>query len=271
MTRTKSAAPGSRRWLIPATTFALLVLGTIAITTALTLWLTQDDDGDRSAASPGVSFGTRTPTSAPSIGSIPSVDGTTGNGPVSELADPAWVTRTAVATGIPERALTAYAGAAISANAAKPECGIGWNTLAAIGLVESEHAGLDKARLADDGTVAPPIIGVALDGDGVAKVADTDSGKLDDDPTWDHAVGPMQFLPATWAEHAADGNGDGTPDIHNLDDAALTAALYLCSSGGDLTQPDNWIAAVSAYNTGAAYNTRVAEAATAYATAAEAL
>lgn len=45
------------------------------------------------------------------------------------------------------------------------------------------------------------------------------------------ATGPMQFMPATFAYYALDGNGDGTKDIHNLDDAMLTAGRYLAAGG----------------------------------------
>ena len=51
-------------------------------------------------------------------------------------------------------------------------------------------------------------------------------------PDLDRAVGPMQFLPASWARYGADGNGDGVRDPHQLDDAALAAAAYLCAGPG---------------------------------------
>ena len=46
------------------------------------------------------------------------------------------------------------------------------------------------------------------------------------------ALGPMQFLPATWLEYRADANGDGRADVHSLPDAALAAARMLCANGG---------------------------------------
>jgi membrane-bound lytic murein transglycosylase B len=183
---------------------------------------------------------------------------------VAALADADWLASTAAALAIPERALAAYAGAALAAGDLAPDCHLGWNTLAAIGLVESEHGAFGGAILAADGLVSPPIIGAALTGSTTAQVADTDKGVWDGDPTWDRALGPMQILPATWAAHARDGNGDGRLDVHQLDDAALTAALYLCSGGRDLSAEADWIAAIAAYNPGADYNNRVAEAALAY-------
>lgn len=89
----------------------------------------------------------------------------------------------------------------------------------------------------------------ALTGAGkTARVVDTDGGVLDGDTVWDHAVGPMQFLPSTWRAHAHDGNRDGVEDPNNIDDAALAPADYLCQAGGDLGAPEQWIAAITAYN-----------------------
>jgi hypothetical protein len=45
------------------------------------------------------------------------------------------------------------------------------------------------------------------------------------------AVGPMQFLPSTFAEYGVDGDGDGVADIHNPADAVYSAARYLCLWG----------------------------------------
>ena len=46
------------------------------------------------------------------------------------------------------------------------------------------------------------------------------------------AVGPMQFLPATWEAYGADGDGDGVSDIMNPIDAVHGAARLLCANGG---------------------------------------
>nr|WP_277606089.1 lytic murein transglycosylase [Glycomyces sp. L485] len=58
----------------------------------------------------------------------------------------------------------------------------------------------------------------------------------------------MQFLPSTWENWSADGNGDGVSDPHNIDDATTAAADYLCHDGRDLTDPADWYAAVHSYN-----------------------
>jgi membrane-bound lytic murein transglycosylase B len=257
-----SPRPGSMRWLLPAATLVLLVLATAVISVALTVALTDSD-------SPGAPRGATPTTSTSELpalsGDAPTSSSAGTSAGVTELVDAAWVARTATAAGIPERALAAYAGASIAVARTHPDCGLGWNTLAAIGLVESEHGSIGDASLRASGTTRPPIIGVALDGTGVAAVRDTDRGLLDEDATWDRAVGPMQFIPTTWSAHATDGNGDGDPDIHHMDDAAMTAAVYLCGTRSDLTGADAWIAAVSAYNPDPSYNAEVAAAARAYA------
>jgi soluble lytic murein transglycosylase-like protein len=50
------------------------------------------------------------------------------------------------------------------------------------------------------------------------------------------ATGPMQFMPATFNHYALDGNHDGVKDIHNIDDAMLTAGRYLAAGGADKGQ-----------------------------------
>ncbi|MGO2749689.1 MAG: lytic transglycosylase domain-containing protein [Pseudoclavibacter sp.] len=179
--------------------------------------------------------------------------------PVAELPSPTWVQATSESTGIPVRALSAYAGAAIRVSETRPECGIGWNTLAGIGAVESKHGTYGGSQVLDSGQVEPPIIGVPLDGSaGFLAIPDTDGGALDGDTQWDRAVGPMQFIPETWAKYGQDANFDGVADPHHIDDAVQTAAAYLCERGGDLTTDDGWNAAVSAYNLPAEYAREVA-------------
>ncbi|MGK5555352.1 lytic murein transglycosylase [Actinomadura kijaniata] len=45
------------------------------------------------------------------------------------------------------------------------------------------------------------------------------------------ALGPMQFMPATWKSYGVDGDGDGRADIMNPYDAVPAAAKYLCANG----------------------------------------
>jgi soluble lytic murein transglycosylase-like protein len=46
------------------------------------------------------------------------------------------------------------------------------------------------------------------------------------------AVGPMQFLPETWATYATDGDRDGRADVMNPIDSMHGAARFLCTHGG---------------------------------------
>ena len=86
-----------------------------------------------------------------------------------------------------------------------------------------------------DGRTSIRIIGVPLDGTNkTLRIPDTDKGALDDDPVYDRAVGPLQFIPETWAQFKRDGNGDGNRDPHNIYDAALGTGAYLCARAGTL-------------------------------------
>jgi membrane-bound lytic murein transglycosylase B len=185
----------------------------------------------------------------------------------------AWAERISEKTQIPARSLVAYANAEIATKQTDPGCGITWATLAGVGRVESHHGRYNGTRIGADGMVTPPIVGVPLDGSpGVRAVPDTDGGRLDGDTQWDRAVGAMQFLPTTWARWGVRASGDGaTPDPQNMDDAALSAATYLCARGGDLASAEGWWKAVLAYNQSVAYGRDVFSGADAYAKAAATL
>lgn len=168
-----------------------------------------------------------------------------------------WVRQTARETGIPERALTAYVQAAAWVERNEPGCAVEWNTLAAIGKVETNHGRHHGSSIGRDGRVRPLVFGPELNGEGFMLVRDTDGGALDQDKEFDRAVGPMQFIPETWRLYATDGNGDGKLDPQNIDDAAVTAARYLCAGGKDLGTARNWTLAVLHYNGSDAYVTEV--------------
>ncbi len=182
---------------------------------------------------------------------------TTTTVPVSEVTD----------LGIPAVALQAYRSAMASMHEADPGCRIDWSLIAGIGRVESDHGRYGGRRPTIDGSVQPPILGIPLDGrPGVALIRDTDGGRLDFDTTYDRAVGPMQFIPGTWSAFPdADGDGNGIVDPHNLNDAALATASYLCSGPGDLSQETGQRSAVFRYNHSESYVDLVLAHAQAYA------
>jgi membrane-bound lytic murein transglycosylase B len=180
----------------------------------------------------------------------------------------AWSASAAQRSGVPARALRAYAAAELAQREQTPACRLSWSTLAGIGRVESDHGRFGGAGVDADGVARPRIIGLPLDGSpGVREIRDTDGGRLDGDTTYDRAVGPMQFLPGTWARYGADGNGDGVRDPHQLDDAALAAARYLCADGRDTASGEGWWDGVLTYNRSVDYARLVWAAADRYATA----
>jgi membrane-bound lytic murein transglycosylase B len=178
----------------------------------------------------------------------------------------AWADRFSAVTDIPARTLVAYVNAEQATNRAVPGCNITWTTLAGIGRVESHHGHYAGSRVNPDGDLTKPIIGIPLDGSpGVKAIPDTDGGRLDGDTRWDRAVGPMQFLPTTWARWSQRATADGVPaDPQNIDDATLTAARYLCASGGDLATGEGWWKAVLTYNRSTRYGRDVYSGADAY-------
>jgi cell wall-associated NlpC family hydrolase len=96
--------------------------------------------------------------------------------------------------------------------------GIGWNILAAIGKIESDHG---RAQLR-----------------GVRSGANRAG-----------AMGPMQFLSATWAAYGVDGDRNGSTDVYDPADAVPAAARYLAAHGAPRRLP----AAIHAYNHSADY------------------
>ncbi|HEV7205380.1 MAG TPA: lytic murein transglycosylase [Jatrophihabitans sp.] len=156
-------------------------------------------------------------------------------------------------SGIPVTALTAYKQAAVREAARRPACGLVWPLLAGIGRVESDHGRFAGALLHTDGYSTPRIVGIPLNGHGTALILDTDHGRLDGDTVYDRAVGPMQFIPSTWAGWGVDANHDGRADPNNIFDAAAAAADYLCAAGRDLHTYAGQVQAVRSYNDSDAY------------------
>jgi cell wall-associated NlpC family hydrolase len=175
---------------------------------------------------------------------------------------------TAAAQGVPAKVdgidavmLAAYGRAAQQVTTLRPKCaGMRWSVIAGIGEVESTHAA--GHTIAPNGDITPPIIGPRLDGSGTGgnttPVYDTDHGRYDGDTVYDRAVGPMQFLPSTWADIGQDGNGDGIKNPNNAFDAALTTAVYLCGTGtSDLSNDTQLRQAILRYNHSSEYADKV--------------
>ena len=172
---------------------------------------------------------------------------------------PAVVVSSPGSLGIPAIALSAYRSAEQMMAAVDPGCGVSWNLLAGIGRIESLHAngGATDAR----GTAVPPIYGPALDGTLPGNEIIVASRSVDR-VTYARALGPMQFLPATWARYASEGHAD----VQNVFDASLAAARYLCSGGLNLRDPGQVMSAILRYNNSIAYARNVLGWAAAYAT-----
>jgi membrane-bound lytic murein transglycosylase B len=207
------------------------------------------------SAGPAWSFGTEpeptpeerplvlTPEDAPAAGlPVETDEAASGDSPSDSASSPvdeavddidAWA-RSLGHLGIPERALVAYGRAELISGARNPGCGLSWTTLAGIGATETNHGTTGGNRITADGTTLTPIVG----------------------PEYNEQ-GPMQFLETTWENWAADGNGDGVEDPHNIDDATVAAADYLCAGGRDLSDPADWYDAVHSYNPVEAYVQKV--------------
>ena len=141
-------------------------------------------------------------------------------------------------------ALSAYRNAERMMAAASPGCGISWNLLAGIGRLESMPAngGATDSR----GTPVNPIYGPALDGT-LPGNETIELSRSTERVTYARALGPMQFLPGTWARYASDGDGDGKADIMSPYDAVPSAASYLCRFGAN-RGPEGLYDAIFAYN-----------------------
>ncbi|RJS45304.1 lytic transglycosylase domain-containing protein [Nocardioides cavernaquae] len=181
--------------------------------------------------------------------------------------DPRWVARSASGAGIPAPAVRAYARAELLLHQSSPSCHLAWTTLAGIGYIESRHGTIGSRSLGEDGRSSTPILGPALNGEGAfaAIPASAMSAQWHGDAAWDHAVGPLQFIPSTWARWTSDADGDGIGDPNDLDDAAYAAGRYLCADGHDLGSGAGWGAAIFSYNHSTEYVDSVFSAASAYA------
>ena len=175
---------------------------------------------------------------------------------------PTLVVYTPGALGIPTVALTAYRNAERMLASSEPGCGISWDLLAGIGA-SSRATPRRRHR-------CPRHRGPAdLRTDPGRHTARQRGGRAERAPgrvSYARAMGPMQFLPGTWARYASDGDGDGTADPQNLYDATLAAARYLCSGGLNLRDQPQVLASILRYNNSMPYAQNVLGWAAAYVT-----
>jgi membrane-bound lytic murein transglycosylase B len=170
-------------------------------------------------------------------------------------------------TELPLVVLDAYYKAAQRLAGDRPECGISWWGLAGIGYIESGHGTFGGAVVLPNGDLTRPIIGIPLNGtNNTAVIGDSDGGFYDGDPSFDRAVGPMQFIPQTWESWKRDGNDDGRFDPQNIYDAAYAAAAYTCA-GGPMRSDEDLRRGYFSYNHDAGYVEVVLARAKSYASA----
>jgi hypothetical protein len=193
------------------------------------------------------------------------VPGVVGHG-VDPGEQPTQVVSGLSRNGIPNAALKAYSRAQQVLAQADPGCHLPWTLVAAIGRVESNHGRFGGNVLNSLGVATPGIFGPRLDGSsGTARISDSDAGSFDGDGAFDRAVGPMQFIPGTWRVMGVDGDGDGVRNPQDIDDAAMSTGVYLCSGKTDLSDAGDLNAAVLRYNHSQQYVDLVVSIAKAYA------
>lgn len=180
---------------------------------------------------------------------------------------PRWIAATSRATDISPVAMRAYARATLRLKDEQPECRLGWTTLAGIGWIETRNGRYGGAHLRADGVTSERILGPALNGrNGTRAIPSTkESRRWHGNVRWDHAVGPMQFIPSTWAIWGTDADRDGSVNPNDIDDAALAAARYLCEGDRDLRTDRGWSEAVHTYNNSERYMRNVLSVADNYA------
>lgn len=163
--------------------------------------------------------------------------------------------------------IDAYFRASIQMAERRPGCGISWDQLAGVGLIESRHGSYGGNTVGFDGRTSGEILGPVLDGDPFAAIPDSEGGALDGNTEWDRAVGPMQFIPTSWQIYGLDGNADGLKDPHNLYDAAYAAAEHLCRGYSGIQGDAVYRRALLGYNRSAVYGSDVMAARRGYAAA----
>ncbi|MFG2717789.1 lytic transglycosylase domain-containing protein [Streptomyces sp. NPDC048416] len=247
------ALPGGKRFRrgFTGTAVAALAMAALTASQAPGLLRTGPQGQDGPAAAPPATVRADPPSDGsyhaelpPPVTPVP--PRTASAPPTVAVIDPVWTQE-----GIPATVLAAYQRAQTRLERTEPRCHLSWQLLAALGKVESGHAG--GGRVDAHGTTLTPILGPALNGTGFARISDTDHGALDGDADYDRAVGPMQFIPSTWSTWGQDGNDDGRKDPNNVFDSALAAGGYLCADARNLAVPADLERAVLSYNHSADY------------------
>ncbi len=224
---------------------ALLPLAVLSAAWTASL-ATAGSDASAGAAQQTLPDGTRVPAQAVRVPASVTAPHTLTRGLRSQTRR---VVSIASASGIPAVALAAYQRAVTVIGDADRDCHLPWQLVAAIGRVESDHGRANGSTLTDAGIAHPGIYGPALDGrHGATTIRDTDAGHYDHDARFDRAVGPMQFIPSTWAIVGVDGDDDGQRNPQDIYDAALASAVYLCAGTDDLATTAGQNAAVFRYN-----------------------
>ncbi|MER5957837.1 lytic transglycosylase domain-containing protein [Streptomyces sp. NPDC056210] len=239
------AALFGKRLRRSAMTTAVAAAAVAALSASQAPGFTDTQNGRQSAADAAPSPGDSATGNSPYYTDLPDLNSPTAP-PSTGPGSPGGTGTGANESGIPATVLDAYKKAEAELAATKPGCNLPWQLLAAIGKVESGQA--RGGNVDANGTTLKRILGPPLDGNGFARITDTDNGAYDNDTTHDRAVGPMQFIPSTWEWSGRDGNGDGKKDPNNIYDAALAAGHYLCRGDRDLSQSGGLHAAILSYN-----------------------
>jgi hypothetical protein len=268
-------------WRRPAVRLGLTGLAAVAVIGAVGTvggyvvpTLTAHDGAAKKVAGPATSTSPAPAGGLPGGGPLGQPSGTPSpSGSAAPSTGPATVSSWAhnlTRLGISQVALQAYGYAQVVTAQATPGCHLSWTTLAGIGKIESNHGTHGSSQLNADGKAIPPIYGPPLDGArGDKLIKDTDKGVLDNDKVYDRAVGPMQFLPGTWTKWGTDADDDGVADPQDINDAALSAARYLCANNHDLSTGAGWWQAIHSYNDLDKYASDVYAAADAYGVASQ--
>ncbi|MFE4248739.1 lytic transglycosylase domain-containing protein [Streptomyces sp. NPDC056910] len=239
------AALFGKRLRRSAMTTAVAAAAVAALSASQAPGLTDTQNGRQSTADATPSPGDSATGNSPYYTDLPPLNSPTAP-PSTGPGSPGGTGTGAHEAGIPATVLDAYKKAEAELAATKPGCNLPWQLLAAIGKVESGQA--RGGNVDANGTTLKRITGPPLDGNGFARITDTDNGAYDGDTVHDRAVGPMQFIPSTWEWAGRDGNGDGKKDPNNVYDAALAAGHYLCRGDRDLSQSGGLHAAILSYN-----------------------